>query len=753
MTSKSQIEPERHEWTIEGMGCASCVGRVEKALLAVPGVEEASVNLATERAQVCFVPSVSTETITEAIGKAGYQGTLVTPEQALQAPSDEVHDNEAQTLQRLVFLAAALTLPVFVLEMGSHMIPAFHHWVHQTIGRQTSWYLQFGLTTLVLAGPGSRFFTKGIPALLRGGPDMNSLVALGAGAAYLYSTVATFFPSWLPAGTANVYFESAAVIATLILVGKMLEHGAKGRTSEAIRRLLKMRPKTALVQRNGEWVPVPWEDVQVGDIVQVHPGEQIPIDGVITKGSSFVDEAMMTGEPIPVEKAEGDEVIGSTINKMGSFQFRVTRTGADTVLSQIVKMVQDAQGAKLPIQTLVNRITLWFVPTVMALAFLTGVAWAIWGPTPSLSYALVNAVAVLIIACPCAMGLATPTSIMVGTGRAAELGVLFRKGEALQQLQEVKAVAFDKTGTLTTGQPTCTEWEILEGFDENNVLSLAASAEQPSEHPIARAIVQLAQKQPCTLQEPTQFEAISGKGIKATIDGTSLAIGSLRWLESEGISFAEASKHKAWSDAGSSIVCLAIEGKAAAMFAVSDTLKPSAQGVITQLKERGLTVAMITGDMQETADAIAKQAGIDTVVAEVLPDGKVEAIQHLQQRHGAILFVGDGINDAPALATADVGLAIGTGTDIAIESADVVLMSDELKGVAHAISLSQATVTNIKQNLFWAFVYNVSLIPIAAGLLYPINGTLLSPMVGAGAMALSSLFVLGNALRLKSAGN
>jgi Cu+-exporting ATPase len=653
-------------------------------------------------------------------------------------------------LRRSLLIAAIFTLPVFILEMGSHLIPAMHHWVMGVLGQQTSWYIQFVLATLVLFGPGLRFFRKGVPALLRGAPDMNSLVSVGTAAAYGYSLVATFLPGVLPQGTANVYFEASTVIVTLILLGRTLEARAKGRTSQAIKRLVGLQPKTARVERNGETVDIPLDQVTVGDVVHVRPGEKIPVDGLVVEGASYVDESMITGEPVPVSKGEGAAVVGGTINKTGGFNFRVTKVGANTVLAQIIHLVQEAQGSKLPIQTLVDKVTMWFVPAVMAAATLTFLIWLIFGPSPALTFALVNAVAVLIIACPCAMGLATPTSIMVGTGRAAEFGILFRKGEALQALRDVSVIALDKTGTLTKGHPELTDLVPGEGFEYDDVLALVAAVESRSEHPIAEAIVAAARQRNITLAPIEDFDAMPGFGVSAKVAGQTIAIGADRFMTKLGLdvtSFLQVAERL--GNQGKSPLYAAIDGRLAAVIAVADPIRETTPEAIRALHALGLKVAMITGDNARTARAIARQLGIDEVAAEVLPDGKVAALKKFRVNGARVAFVGDGINDAPALAEADVGLAIGTGTDVAIEAADVVLMSGDLCGVPNAIALSQATIRNIKQNLFWAFAYNALLIPVAAGVLYPLNGTLLSPIFAAAAMALSSVFVLGNALRLK----
>ncbi|MFE0844008.1 heavy metal translocating P-type ATPase [Achromobacter insolitus] len=738
------------ELSVTGMTCASCVGRVEKALKAVPGVSNATVNLATERASVTATGGVPASALIQAVAKAGYEARTLSAESSDTDAVAERQAAELQSLKRSLTIATIFALPVFILEMGAHIVPAFHHVIAETIGTQNSWYLQFVLASIVLFGPGLRFFKKGIPALLRGAPDMNSLVAVGTSAAYAYSVVATFAAGLLPAGTVNVYYEAAAVIVALILLGRYMEARAKGNTSEAIKRLLGLQAKTARVVRNGSTLELAIEEVVAGDLIEVRPGERIPVDGEVVEGNSFIDESMISGEPVPVEKQPGSEVVGGTVNQNGALTFRATKVGNDTVLAQIIRMVEQAQGSKLPIQALVDRITMWFVPAVMAAAVATFIIWLAFGPEPALTFALVNAVAVLIIACPCAMGLATPTSIMVGTGRAAQMGVLFRKGEALQSLKDAQVVAVDKTGTLTKGRPELTDLIVAPGFERSAVLGKVATVEAKSEHPIAQAIVDAARAEAIALGAISQFESITGFGVSARVDGDLVEIGADRFMRELGLSVepfgADAAR---LGDEGKTPLYAAINGKLAAMIAVADPIKETTAAAIRALHDLGLKVAMITGDNRRTGEAIARQLGIDEVVAEVLPDGKVEAVQRLKQQYGPIAYVGDGINDAPALAEADVGLAIGTGTDIAIEAADVVLMSGDLGGVPNAIALSKATIRNIKQNLFWAFAYNVALIPVAAGLLYPVNGSLLSPVFAAGAMALSSVFVLSNALRLR----
>ena len=738
------------ELSVEGMTCASCVGRVEKALHAVPGVKSATVNLATEKATILLGQSVGTPALIQAVEGAGYTAKEVDQTSAQDDEKAARRDEEEKKLRRDFILAASVAAPVFILEMGSHLIPGMHHYVMSTLGK-TSWWIQFVLTTLVLFIPGIRFYKKGLPALWRRAPDMNSLVSVGTLAAYGYSLVATFAPSWLPSGTVNVYYEAAAVIIALILLGRYLEAKAKGRTSEAIKRLVGLQPRTARVRRDGKTIEVPAADLSAGDIVEIRPGERIPVDGEVVDGTSYVDESMITGEPVPVGKSTGLSVVGGTVNQTGALSVEAKAVGGATVLAQIIRMVEQAQGSKLPIQALVDRVTMWFVPVVMGLAALTFLVWLFLGPEPALTFGLVNAVAVLIIACPCAMGLATPTSIMVGTGRGAELGVLFRRGEALQLLKEANIVAVDKTGTLTEGKPALTDLILAEGFVRADVMSKVAAVEAKSEHPIARAIVEAAEQDEIALAEVDAFESVTGYGVRAIADGTRVEIGADRYMTRLGLSpeiFSEAAAKL--GDEGKTPLYAAIGGKLAAIIAVSDPVKPSTPDAIRALHDLGIKVAMITGDNRRTAEAVARKLGIDEVIAEVLPDGKVDAVKRLKKQYGHLAYVGDGINDAPALAEADVGLAIGTGTDIAIEAADVVLMSGSLKGVPNAVALSKATMGNIRQNLFWAFIYNAALIPVAAGVLYPLNGVLLSPVFAAGAMALSSVFVLGNALRLKN---
>ncbi|KNG95409.1 heavy metal translocating P-type ATPase [Pseudaestuariivita atlantica] len=734
---------------IASMSCASCVGRVDAALAEVPGVLSVAVNLAAENARVEYLEgAVSPADLVAAVAGIGYAAEIAEADASASRAARK--SDEANHLRRKVLVATALTLPVFVLEMGAHLIPAFHALVETSIGMRASWIIQFVLATLVLFGPGRQFFAKGFPALMRATPDMNSLVALGTGAAWTYSVVATFLPGFLPEGVRAVYFEAAAVIVVLILVGRWLEARAKGRTGAAIEALLGLQVRTARVVRGGTTVETDVDALAAGDVILVRPGERIPVDGEVVDGASNVDESMITGEPVPVAKATGATVTGGTVNGTGSLTFRATRVGADTTLAQIIRMVEDAQGAKLPIQGLVDRVTLWFVPAVMALAALTVAVWLAVGPDPALTFALVAGVSVLIIACPCAMGLATPTSIMVGTGRAAEMGVLFRKGDALQALSEVDIVALDKTGTLTEGQPTLTDVVVADGLARDEVLRLIAAVEAQSEHPIAEAIVRGAEADGVEVPTATGFQSVTGYGVSAVVEGRRVIVGAERYMTRENVDVGPlADSERDLARRGRTALFAAVDGVLAAVIAVADPVKPSSRAAIAALHDLGFKVAMITGDQQDTADAIARETGIDHVIAGVLPDGKVAALDDLRAGGGKLAFVGDGINDAPALAHADVGIAIGTGTDVAIESADVVLMSGDLRGVVNAVHVSRRTMSNIRQNLVWAFGYNVALIPVAAGVLYPAFGLLLSPVFAAGAMALSSVSVLTNALRLR----
>ncbi|MEX2502953.1 MAG: heavy metal translocating P-type ATPase [Trueperaceae bacterium] len=747
---------ETLELSVTGMTCAACSARVERALAKLPGVLDANVNLATERAHLRVLPDVAPrERLVAAVRDAGYDVAEPAAGTRREDAATERRDAERRELRRSLTLAAILTVPIFVLDMGAMAIPPLGHWLHDTLAPQTLAYLFFVLATGVQFGPGLRFYRKGWPALRRRAPDMNSLVMIGTNAAYGYSVVATFVPWILPEGTAHVYFEASAVIITLILLGRYLEATAKGRTGAAIRALIRLQPRTARIERDGREAEVDVAEVRVGDVVAVRPGERIPVDGEVVDGDSFVDESMITGEPLAVAKSAGDRVVGGTINGTGAFRFAARAVGAETVLAQIIAMVEAAQGAKIPIQALVDRVVLVFVPVVLAVAALTFAVWMTFGPDPALTFALVNTVAVLIIACPCAMGLATPTSIMVGTGKAAEMGVLFRNGVALQGVGQAQVVALDKTGTLTTGAPTVTDVHLLpgasDGASEDQLLAWVAAVESFSEHPIGAAIVDGARARGVEVPTASGFEAVPGHGVTATVEGRTVHVGTARWLDRLQVDASPLREAAArLSDEGKTAVHVVVDGRAIAVIAVADPIKPSTPHALSALHRQGIRTVMITGDDGRTAEAIAARLGIDEVQAEVLPSGKADAVRALQADGTRVAFVGDGINDAPALAQADVGLAIGTGTDVAIESADVVLMSGDLRGVPNAVVLSRSTLRNIRQNLFWAFAYNTVLIPVAAGVLYPAFGLLLSPILAAAAMGLSSVFVLSNALRLRT---
>ena len=739
---------DRLRLSVEGMSCASCVGRVEAAMAALPGVVAARVNLADETADVRFlVGSIRADAFISALAQIGYVAKVQGEAASVVDPS--------QALRRNLIVAALLALPVFVMEMGGHLWPPLHHWLHGLVGMRTLWLIQFALTTAILIGPGRMFFQRGWASLRHGAPDMNALVMIGTGAAWVYSTVATFLPGLLPEGTRAVYFESAAVIVTLILLGRWLEARAKGRTGAAIARLMGLQPRFALVETGARPEERPIAELRPGDILHLRPGEKVAVDGEVIDGASWIDEAMISGEPIPVEKASGDAVTAGTVNGTGALRYRALRVGSDTVLAQIIRMVGDAQGARLPVQDLVNRITGWFVPAVLVVAVVTVALWLIFGPEPRLTQALVAGVSVLIIACPCAMGLAVPVSIMVGTGRAADLGVLFRRGDALQSLQGVGIVALDKTGTLTAGRPDLTDVALVPGEEEEEaVLAAIAAIESRSEHPVAQAICRAAAERGLALPDVTGFTARPGYGIAAEVAGARWLIGADRLMRAEGIGIEGLQDQAgAWAAEGRTPLYAARDGRLVAALAVADPVKPGTPAALARLREMGMRLVMVTGDNRATAEAIAARLGLDEVRAEVLPEGKVAAVESLMAAGQKVAFVGDGINDAPALARADVGIAIGTGTDVAMDSADVVLMSGDLRGVAAGFAVSRATMRNIRQNLFWAFGYNIALIPVAAGVLYPAFGVLLSPMLAAGAMAASSVLVLGNALRLRFIGS
>ena len=716
--------------SVEGMTCAACTGRVERVLKAQPGVKDAVANLALRRATVTLWDGAATtpEALSAVVRRAGYAASPL--EQSM--PHDPAA--EVRALARQTWIAGALTLPVFVTEMGGHLYPPFHHWLMGLIGVMPLWLAQFVLVTAVLIGPGRRFFAKGIPALLRGSPDMNALVAVGTGAAWAYSTVVVFAPALIPEASRAVYFEAAAVIVVLILLGRTLEARARGRAGAAIARLVTLQPKVARLEDGTE---VPVAGLLPGMRVQIRPGERVPVDGIVISGQSAVDQSMLTGEPLPVLRAVGDAVTGGTVNGTGALVVEVRQVGAATVLARIVALVEEAQGTKLPVQEVVDRVTLWFVPVVMGVALLASVIWLLAGA--GLASALVAGVSVLIIACPCAMGLATPVSILVGTGRAAELGVLFRRGDALQRLAEVQVVAFDKTGTLTAGHPVVTDL-----LCDEALLAQAAAVEAGSEHPLAAAVLAEAARRGLVLGVADGFEAVPGHGARAVVDGVTVAVGSARMFDALG------AEMQAQADAlaaeGKSLLFVGHGRAALGAIAVADPVKPTTPAALAALRDLGLRVAMITGDNAVTAGVIAGRIGITDIRAGVLPDGKGDAVRAMG---AGVAFVGDGINDAPALAAAEVGLAMGTGSDVAIEAGDVVLMTGDPLGVADAVRISRATMANIRQNLIWAFGYNAALIPVAAGALVPFGGPQLSPMLAAGAMALSSVFVLSNALRLK----
>ncbi|MCR4403794.1 MAG: heavy metal translocating P-type ATPase [Candidatus Acetothermia bacterium] len=742
-----EVELAKLSLPIQGMTCASCVRKVEEALKGVPGVIKASVNLATERATVEYLPGVAgLQDLKRAVHDAGYEVLEVEPEAALER-EERARRQAYLGLKRKLSLGLALTVPIFLLTYADPLgLAALIPWRLNSL-------LQLLLATPVQFWVGWQFYRRAWAAAKHKTADMNTLIAVGTSAAYIYSMVATFFPGLFAAEGlgAHVYFDTAAAIIVLILLGRLLEARARGRTSEAIKKLMGLRPKTARVIREGQEVDIPVEEVAVGEIVVVRPGEKIPVDGMIVEGYSSVDESMLTGESLPVEKGPGSEVIGGTLNRTGSFKFRATKVGKETALAQIIRLVEEAQGSKPPIARLADTIAGYFVPAVIGIALLTFIAWLLFGPEPRLTYALLNSIAVLIIACPCALGLATPTSIIVGTGKGAEHGILIRGGEALETAHKLDAIVLDKTGTLTRGEPQVTE-VISQDGNEEAVLALAASAERGSEHPLGEAIVRRAQELGLELADPEEFEALPGRGVRARVDGREVLLGNLRLMEDEGLDLGGLGEEAArLSAAGKTPMFLAVDRRAVGIIAVADTLKEGSKEAVAALKGLGLEVLMITGDDRRTAAAIAREAGLepDRVLAEVLPQDKVLEIKRLQAQGLRVAMVGDGINDAPALAQADVGIAIGTGTDVAMEAADITLVGGDLRGVVTAIALSRATIRNIRQNLFWAFFYNAILIPVAAGVLYPFFGLLLSPIFAAAAMGASSVTVVSNALRLR----
>ncbi|MCS7080019.1 MAG: heavy metal translocating P-type ATPase [Chloracidobacterium sp.] len=733
---------------VGGMTCAACANRIERALHRLEGVRAATVNLAAEQAIVTYYPeTITLPALHAAIEQAGYTVVTTAADAPEQAAAD-ASERERRSLGRRALIAGLLAVPLFMLEMSPMFLPALHHALVGVVGEAALRWVLLGLATLVQFGPGWRFYQKGWAAARAGAPDMNTLVMLGTTAAYGYSAAVTLWPTAFPAGTTHLYYEAAATVIALVLLGKYLEARARGEAGAAIRRLLELQPKTARVIRNQKTVDIPVSNICPGDLVVVRPGERIPVDGVVVEGASFVDESMLTGEPLPAAKAVGCQVVGGTVNGRGSFVFRAERVGAETVLQGIARLVQAAQGTRPPIQDVADRVVRWFVPVVLGTALATFGLW--WG-LASLELAVVNAVAILIIACPCAMGLATPTSLLVSTGKAAQFGILFRTGRAMQTLANLRTVVFDKTGTLTVGRPTLTDVQVVAsppGLTETELLGWIAAVERRSEHPAARAVVTAAEAQGWPQTDVADFAALPGLGVTATVAGRRLAVGTGQLMAELGVDATPlAPTVEALTCAGKTPLYAALDGRLAALLAVADEVKPTAAATVARLRADGLEVAMVTGDNRQTAQAVASWLGVTEVIAEVRPEAKAEVVRAFQKR-GAVAFVGDGINDAPALASADVGIAIGTGTDIAVEAADVVLMSGDPSGVVNLIALSRATMRNIRQNLFWAFAYNAALLPVAAGVLYPAFGVLLSPMFAGAAMGLSSLFVLANAMRL-----
>ena len=726
---------------LAGLSCASCVNRVEKSLSHTPGIIRATVNLASQEAVVEYLADLTNpEGLKKVIEALGYQVLSTGTEKGLEAPNEELREKGYYRLRKKFVISAILGGLVMLISMSIHSpSPAL-------------FFTLFLLTTPVFVWGGAQFFVGAWKALRQKTADMNTLIVIGTSAAYLYSTAVTFSPS-LFASTGQkplVYFDTTAMIIVLILLGRMLEERAKGRTTQAIVRLMGLRPKTAWVLRGVQEIEIPVEEIRVGDLILVKPGEKIPVDGIVTEGQSLVDESMLTGESLPVEKRVGDEVIGATMNKYGGFKFLATKVGKDTALAQIIRLVQEAQGSKAPIQRMADLVAAYFVPSVLGIAVLTFFIWHFLGPSASFTFALLNFIAVLIIACPCAMGLATPTAIMVGTGKGAEYGVLIKGGESLETLHKIDTIVFDKTGTLTKGEPRVTDIYPLPGYDLNEVLRWAASAEKGSEHPLARAVVEIAREKGIAIEDHEGLEAIPGYGVKAQINGKMVLLGNQKYMEQQGVELNGLEKQAGiFSAQGKTPIFVALGLKSLGLLAVADTLKESSAEALGKLKARSLHLVMITGDNERTAGAIAHMLGIQQVMAEVLPQEKALEIKKLQAQGKTVAMVGDGINDAPALAQAHVGIALGTGTDVAMESADITLMQDNLLGIVRAIALSNRTMRTIKQNLFWAFFYNVVAIPVAAGALYPRWGILLDPMIAAGAMAFSSVSVVTNSLRLR----
>lgn len=734
------VLPTMTTLTVKGMSCASCVSKIEKTLLSTTGVLEASVNLATEKVSVSTLPTTNLSQVKEAIRQAGYQA-MDAPENT-EATIDEANFTE-QVLKKKFLGALLLTLPIFALMHG-----------HLFLGLDAAQarILQCLFATPVQFWAGLQFYRGAWASARHRSTDMNTLIAVGTSAAYFYSLVATFLPAVFETEgiPAAVYYDTAAAIVTLILLGRFLENRARRKTSDAIRKLMGVQAKTATrLLENGEEKQVPLSEVMVGDAIVVRPGEKVPVDGEITQGYSSVDESMLTGESLPAEKGVGDRVVGGTMNQTGRFVFTATQVGAEMALSQIIRLVEDAQGSKPPIAKLADQIAGYFVPAVITIAVLSFLVWFWVGPEPVLTHALFTAVAVLIVACPCALGLATPTSVMVGTSRGAETGILIKSGDALQQAHQISAVVLDKTGTLTHGKPVVTD-VICAPDMRDRLLFYAASAEKGSEHPLADAILGAAKKEEIALPDPEQFQAHPGRGIQAMIAEKEVLLGNQKWIEEKGIDIdLYQNQGIQLAEKGKTPMFVAVDRDCLGIIGVADTLKEDAKAVIADLHRMGLKVVLLSGDQQRTAEAIAKDVGIDQIISEVLPDEKAVHIERLQKGGDRVVMVGDGINDAPALARADVGMAIGTGTDVALAAADMTLVGGRLTGIAAAIQLSRATIQNIKQNLFFAFVYNSILIPVAAGALYPLWGIRLSPILGAAAMGLSSVSVITNALRLR----
>ncbi|HTY90944.1 MAG TPA: heavy metal translocating P-type ATPase [Methanocella sp.] len=730
---------------IQGMTCASCVKRIEDALLEKDGVIDVSVNLATERATIKYSPTeVTLPELKRAIADAGYTVIETKTEKEFVDTERVARKKEMSDLALSFALSAVASAVIMGLMFFGSSLPVIKSWPMEWIT-----YISFILATPVQFVIGWRFYRGAYAALKHGAADMNVLIAVGTSAAYFYSVVATFFPGLVMVGGTmpSTYYDTSTMIIALILLGRLLEARAKGQTSEAIRRLTGLRAKTARVIHDHTEEDIPVEDVKVGDTILVRPGEKIPVDGVVTEGYSSVDESMINGEPIPASKKEGDNVIGATINKTGSFRFVATKVGRDTVLSQIIKLVEEAQGSKAPIQRLADQVAAVFVPVVIGLAIITFLAWYFIGGEPL--FALLNFISVLIIACPCAMGLATPTAIMVGTGKGAQYGILIKGGESLENAYRINAIVLDKTGTITKGEPSLVDVVPMPGFTEADVVHYAGSAEKGSEHPLGEAIVKGANAKNIPLNDATKFDAVPGKGIVAQVDGRIVMVGNAKLMEFEEVPLEEMQKaFERLSAEGKTPMYVSVDDKPAGVVAVADTIKEGSREAIDEFKKLGIETIMVTGDNRKTADAIAKQVGIGRVLAEVLPQDKAEVVKNLQAEGKNVAMVGDGINDAPALAQANTGIAIGTGTDIAIESSDITLMSGDLRSVVTAIKLSRATIRTIRTNLFWAFFYNVIGIPIAAGILYPWFHVLLNPIIAAAAMAFSSVSVVSNSLLL-----